>query len=370
MHRSPKPCFNLFALVAIVMIGGSCTDRKQIPCTTPNQTLGWCVRVRDCDYILDYMSREQELLYNDTAFLEGLKCGNHVDGSVLVCCPRLVNGPKCGPFSFKVRVHGGNDTEIGEYPWLALLRFQARNRKFHANCAGSLVGGKFVVTAAHCFLAAKKKGWKIHSVRVAEWNFMNHRSSKDCKQLTDHDTPICRKDYDVARVVLHPHYRVNYVVHENDIALIELVQNVEFGTFVAPICLPLADDQLAPVTNETEYTAAGWGSTEEDDGMSHLLKQINLRWFEKDRCRRIFSVPSGTGIGEGHICAGGIRGEDTCHGDSGGPLMELHAGQWYLAGLTSFGWPTCGKDGVPGVYTNVSHYLRWLEREIYRGVLV
>ncbi|XP_041782919.1 CLIP domain-containing serine protease B14 [Anopheles merus] len=364
-------------LCLLVIAIDQCHGQEHEPCTTPNGTAGRCVRVRECGYILDLL-RKDLFAHSDTAHLEGLQCGTRPDGVALVCCPAFVNEPNCGPAAFGVRIIGGNDTELGEFPWMAMLRFQARNRKIHGNCGASLVSKRFVLSAAHCFTAAKSKGWKIHSVRVAEWNFMNHRGSKDCKQVKGYDVPICRKDYDVARFVQHPEYRVNAGVHVNDIVLIELAADVEYNVFVAPICLPVSNDtaQLPWGSSdepEIEYTAAGWGSTEsgkESTGMSYQLKQINLRAFDKERCKKLFQVPSGVGVGLGHICAGGIRDEDTCHGDSGGPLMEAVGGVWYLAGITSFGWPRCGRDGVPGVYTNVSHYMGWLEREMFRGILV
>lgn len=361
----------LFCGVVCFVTTVQCSSNAQEfqPCITPKGIAGTCVRVRDCGYVLDILRRDN-LLYNDTEYLQGLQCGTRPDGRILVCCPQFTNEPQCGPSAFGVRIIGGNDTEIGEYPWIALLRFQTRNRKIQATCAGSLISKRFVLTAAHCYTSAKKKGWVIHSVRVAEWNFMNHRGNKDCKQIQGYDVPICRKDYEVVRFVVHPEYRVNYAVHVNDIALIELATDVEYNVFVAPICLPVNETILPPGGPGTEYTAAGWGSIDQDSGMSYLLKQINLRWFDVDQCKKLFQIPNDGGIGVGHICAGGVRGQDTCHGDSGGPLMESADGVWYLTGITSFGWPVCAKQGVPGVYTNVSHYLGWIAQETFRGTFV
>uniref|UniRef100_A0A182M4Q9 Peptidase S1 domain-containing protein n=1 Tax=Anopheles culicifacies TaxID=139723 RepID=A0A182M4Q9_9DIPT len=316
------------------------------------------------------MMRKDALYLNDTEYLEKLRCGTRPNGMALVCCPQVTNEPQCGPSAYGTRILGGNDTEIVEFPWLALLRFQTRKHYIVANCAGSLISKRFVLTAAHCHTGAKKQGMVIHSVRLAEWNFLNYRSRRDCKQLTGYDVPICRKDYEVARVVLHPQYRVRYRVELNDIALIELVTDVEYSVFVAPICLPVDVTHLPSEDTVTEYTAAGWGSTEQGSGMSGYLKQINILEFDLQRCRKLYEGPHKDGIGVQHICAGGVRGEDTCHGDSGGPLMESVAGVWYLAGITSFGWLQCGKEGKPGVYTNVSHYLGWIAQEMYRGILV
>ncbi|XP_052901921.1 CLIP domain-containing serine protease B14-like [Anopheles moucheti] len=355
---------NVVCLTLVVQGRG----QESEPCFTPNGTAGRCVRVRSCGYVMDLM-RKDLFTYNDSEYLEKLQCGTRPDGMALVCCPQFANEANCGAPVIVSRITGGNDTDIGEYPWMALLRFRTRNYKITANCGGSLIAKRFVLTAAHCYTAAKKKGWVPQSVRLAEWNFMNHRGNKDCKQLEEYDIPICRKDYDVERFVVHPDYHSSYGIYFNDIALIELASDVEYTVFVAPICLPVDASHLEPDGTETEYTAAGWGSTDngEYSGMSYQLKQINIRKFDLEKCRKQFQTPNGDGVGVEHICAGGVRGQDTCHGDSGGPLMQSVRGAWYLAGITSFGWPRCGKEGVPGVYTNVNHYLGWIAREMYRG---
>jgi secreted trypsin-like serine protease len=36
---------------------------------------------------------------------------------------------------------------------------------------------------------------------------------------------------------------------------------------------------------------------------------------------------------------------------------------WYLIGIVSYGTPRCG-DGIPGVYTKVTNYLDWIEKNL------
>lgn len=53
-------------------------------------------------------------------------------------------------------------------------------------------------------------------------------------------------------------------------------------------------------------------------------------------------------------------------GDSGGPLVcEQPGGQWTLFGLTSWGSVCFSKVLGPGVYSNVSYFVKWIKREIY-----
>lgn len=57
------------------------------------------------------------------------------------------------------------------------------------------------------------------------------------------------------------------------------------------------------------------------------------------------------------LCAGVMADpvKDTCQGDSGGPLAVNNAGEWTLAGITSWGY-ACADPDYPGVYTRVTTY--------------
>lgn len=57
------------------------------------------------------------------------------------------------------------------------------------------------------------------------------------------------------------------------------------------------------------------------------------------------------------VCAGRLGGEkDSCNGDSGGPL-ECNG---ILVGIVSHGSVDCGKPTKPGIYTDVYHFIDWI----------
>merc|ERR1711879_106650 len=68
-----------------------------------------------------------------------------------------------------------------------------------------------------------------------------------------------------------------------------------------------------------------------------------------------------TNVEDGMICAGGTAGEDSCSGDSGGPLTYESNGQHILIGETSFGPTPCAQANQYGVYGRISYFRTWIE---------
>ncbi len=107
---------------------------------------------------------------------------------------------------------------------------------------------------------------------------------------------------------------------------------------------------------------SGWGRIEPGGIRSDVLLKTKVNVIPRSACRRIYEVDLAHldrdyDITRNMICASTIDanrnpvpGSDTCHGDSGGPLIFKQAGAYELHGVTSYG-ATCGM--YPGVYANV-----------------
>ena len=66
------------------------------------------------------------------------------------------------------RIIGGADANIGEFPWIVEVgqsRYRGRSRY---TCVGSLVGPKYVITAAHCVLIPETKCFRKGYARLVK----------------------------------------------------------------------------------------------------------------------------------------------------------------------------------------------------------
>ena len=67
------------------------------------------------------------------------------------------------------RVIGGQDTEINEYPWMAMLieiieleqKGKKKEKIFVPKCGGSLINSRWILTAAHCVATGLTTDGKI-----------------------------------------------------------------------------------------------------------------------------------------------------------------------------------------------------------------
>ncbi|XP_073950483.1 phenoloxidase-activating factor 1-like isoform X2 [Choristoneura fumiferana] len=219
-------------------------------------------------------------------------------------------------------------------------------------CGGALVTDRHVVTAAHC-LANLDVGYELAFIRMGE---LNTETDPDCQLAT-----CAPKVQDRKPKVIKKHPEFNKPAFHNDIAIIELDKPVELHEYVAPICLPNTEEQLAEMPLGELLTVAGWGkmnmTTEE---RAHILQYVQIPIVEPGACNMFGKTFT---VAKSQICAGAQQNKDACGGDSGGPVMKVfdsvEGPKNYLMGVVSFGPTICGIK-KPGVYAATSFYLKWI----------
>ncbi|CAH1111119.1 unnamed protein product, partial [Psylliodes chrysocephalus] len=239
---------------------------------------------------------------------------------------------KCGQSFKNVRIVGGIETMVNEYPWMTALLY---NNRFY--CGASLINSRYCLTAGHCVNGFNKD--KITAV------FLDHDRSNSFETNT-----IMRK---IKNIYRHRGYGTGGS-YNNDIAIIELEQEVPFSGLLRPVCLPPTGKSFSGI----QGIVTGWGATKENGQTSNKLREVRVPILSNVDCKR---TGYGDRITENMMCAGYTGGlKDSCQGDSGGPLHTKNGTVHQIVGIVSWG-EGCAKPNYPGVYTRVNRYISWIK---------
>ncbi len=207
---------------------------------------------------------------------------------------------------------------------------------FSPFCGASFIGGHYVLTASHCV-----DGEIAEDIDVVVGEH----------DLIDRSTGV---RYKVAQIYMHEEY--DSLSTNNDIAILELTEAI---TNVTPINL-MSEELESQLNTGDLLTVMGWGNMSADEAsFPTVLQEVQVPLYDRDKCNAAY----GNGITDVMLCAGFEEGEkDSCQGDSGGPLVINKNGEWYQAGVVSFG-EGCAEPGFPGVYARVSKFLDWVKQK-------
>ncbi|XP_063375042.1 transmembrane protease serine 9-like [Cydia amplana] len=211
----------------------------------------------------------------------------------------------------------GKPAGLSQYPWLVHLTVKLQDKMI--GCGGSLISTRHVITAAHC-VDFQISNYEDVSVYLAEYNTRTYPNDCVGRQC-------------VKNMVIHPdkifkHNRYNRHALHNDIALMRLSSAAPYTDYIRPICVPRFNINSAKYQG-TPLAVAGWGQTEYGQPSSIKL-HTQVAQVPPNKCRQHYPD-----ITEGQLCAAGRSGQDTCMGDSGGPIMMERDGTFYLVGLVS-----------------------------------
>ncbi|XP_039607330.1 atrial natriuretic peptide-converting enzyme isoform X2 [Polypterus senegalus] len=283
---------------------------------------------------LDPNWRHQNVSALQMLLVKGQPC--HSRSKVSIVCEKEECGFRPAARMTK-RILGGRTSRPGRWPWQCSMQSEPSGHI----CGCVLIGKKWVLTVAHCFEGREKASvWRV----VFGINNLDHPS--DFMQTRQ-----------VNRIILHPRY--NRAVVDYDISIVELDTEINETSYVRPVCLPSRDQSAQP---DTYCYITGWGHM--GNRMPFKLQEGEVRIISRDKCQTHFDMKT---ITSRMLCAGYESGTvDSCMGDSGGPLVcEETGGRWTLYGLTSWGSVCFSKIMGPGVYSNVTHFIDWIEKQIY-----
>lgn len=312
-----------------------------------------------------------------------------------------IDKPASVPPGKRIRVLGGQDAKQGQFPWqVALLRAETSeaHRVNGHMCGGTLVGWRWVLTAGHCTVEEQAPNKIVDSPASAIHVYIGSVNYQGGQRIP------------VRRILRAPGFDRNTL--ESDVALLELERAVKPGSGIA-LMQSLATSDGDTVLPGSRATIVGWGNTlqgwvpEQPPGLrkavQHLQFADRMRLKTTEDCnafhvrnfvKAVRAQQRAKGMSEAEIdafiaakgyetstivydlmlCAGTENtSQDTCSGDSGGPLLVLRtiSGQntYLQIGIISFGpsgWSSmgatsgCGISDVFGVYARVSRQREWV----------
>ncbi|EJG0619041.1 serine protease [Vibrio parahaemolyticus] len=228
------------------------------------------------------------------------------------------------------RIIGGEPANTSDWKFIASLVRKGQPTSIGHFCGGSFLGGKYVLTAAHCV-----EGLNADDLDIVLGLYDQNRESQ-AQRITVNN--------------IYSHTAYNSHTTNNDIALIELEHSVDSAT------IDLATPEvLDSVRVGNKLHVAGWGNTSTTDRVyPTVLQQVDLEYVDRATCQNLSGNYSN--VSDDGICAGYYwGGKDSCQGDSGGPLIVDDNGINKLLGVVSWG-DGCAQPNAYGVYANVAHF--------------
>lgn len=240
----------------------------------------------------------------------------------------------------KMRVHsverivGGVNVPNDERPWMTSIQYD--NGHF---CGGSLISDHWVLTAAHC--VEDITGSNINQLTVrADFTDLSKNAGKEAK---------------IKSVHIHKNYTQSNG-NAADLALLELSSGINGIQY-----LKLASQQIMQTSGQPGDMASvsGWGTLTDGGDSPNRMQKVSVPIVSNDVCNEPKAYNGQ--ITDTELCAGYAQGKkDSCQGDSGGPLVIKSKGDFYQAGIVSWG-EGCAQPNKYGVYTRVSAFNDWIE---------
>ncbi|MEJ1157377.1 serine protease [Prosthecomicrobium sp. N25] len=255
---------------------------------------------------------------------------------------RSAIGPAADGIDGQPRIIGGTKAPPASWPAVVALVRAGVPADYDAQfCGGTLVGPRWVLTAAHCVFDITESQLEI----LQGTQILSTTGSLGTRHA-------------VAAIHVHPDW--DSTSFENDVALVELAADIAG----APTLPMLGGGRPARLARAgTGVTAIGWGATDKAGTVYPTeLRQVSLEVVRRAECNEKKSYDGE--VARTMLCAASPKAgaRDSCNGDSGGPLLVRdrdNGGQWTIAGLVSWG-KACALKRFPGVYTRVAAVSPWV----------
>ncbi|PVU93634.1 hypothetical protein BB561_003138 [Smittium simulii] len=243
--------------------------------------------------------------------------------------------------SLSSNVINGHDASEGEFPFMAQIYHSNNPNELKYHCGGSLIGDQYIITAAHC-LYNKDLNWvPLNNVRIVVGKNVrrdeeNNHKLYFVKTVDFYGDPFTTA-YDFAI------YTLSTKVPESEASPIKI--------YPGKICnnIPVQVLGFGRVNPEVYEIKNVLQKANVDISSSTNCTKMNKHWNNNNE---MLICQESKGINESN---------DSCKGDSGGPLITRYNDTNYLVGVVSTGHKltnqsnTCGKN-IVAYYARVGYY--------------
>ncbi|XP_065363275.1 brachyurin-like [Calliphora vicina] len=236
--------------------------------------------------------------------------------------------------TFSKRIISGTRAAVNQFPWHVILK---RDEFDVLLCGGSLISDSWVLTAAHCFK-------NITSVFLV---FGTIDLRNDDINMTS------------TEIFMHPQY--NEINFNNDIALIQLPETLNFTSSIQAIKL-VTTALAATGFIGAQAIVAGFGQlNDEEVAFPDTLQWAQVEIVNTSKCAEVYGEDLAAAT---NICARGYNDTNMsiCQGDSGGALVWLNdADSFVQIGISSYVALNQCTQNFPAGYTRLSSYMDFIQ---------
>nr|CAH8827139.1 unnamed protein product [Trichobilharzia regenti] len=284
------------------------------------------------------------------------------------------------------RVINGQKAEKYAYPWAVSIKGTNPVFKQVTYCGSTLIGDRWLLTAAHCFWAGS---WtKSHLMEPSNWHvqagsnmielgeeygYKGHVLKPSTTERQSLITTLIKRLIDIfsskgkegavwhthlKQITLHPKYRPDDL--EYDLAVLELDAPLPLedpGVQLAE--LPPSEYYMTWPPESAECIFVGWGCRAKHGKPSAEAQVVHLTTLTNDDCSLLYGHAAG--LNDNHeFCAGYYQGRvGICSGDSGSGLIYKKDDKNYVVGVASATHATA-PELYPGLFTRVSYFRDWI----------
>ncbi|XP_028274527.1 transmembrane protease serine 2-like isoform X2 [Parambassis ranga] len=243
----------------------------------------------------------------------------------------------CGHGVNSSKASRAQQASVGSWPWHVSLQVVGSHR-----CGGALISPYWIVTAAHCVNGVSSPAdWAVYA------------------GIVDPSSTLFSPAYSVSGIIVHEGF--NSLTRSDDIALLRLSKplDIKASSNIGPVCLPNVG--LNVTVPENGWITQFGHQVNGGSGSSYLMEaQVSL--IDAAECNH--STAYIGRISQDMFCATETdAGARLCYTDSGGPLVSLMDGLWWLVGDNILGGHCTGKN-KPGVYGNITQSLGWIYQQM------